>query len=117
MPINILHLFQNKELENFCLEVLNDNDLNEFTPGQFPHAQLVLTDTGITVGRIPGFVPVLLLIDEDKPYPDSFYTRIIDEDLTGDDLHDEIEHSAYQADVGKSINLHEAEPLNTGKLD
>jgi len=117
MDINILHLFRDEALQGICQDVLANEDLAPFDAGRFPNADLVLTDSGLTSGSIPGFVPVLLMAADDEPYPESFYTRVIDKDLSENDLQDEINHSAKEAAVAREVGLHEAVILQTDRLN
>ncbi len=116
MDMRILNLFQNKQLEEFCQGALSGYNPEPFEYEHFQHADLVLTDTGIRAGRIPGFVPVLLMISDEKPYPDAFYSRVVDEDLPEDDLREEIEHSLRQAAIGRNSGLNEKKILDSDKL-
>ena len=115
--MRILNLFQNKQLEEFCQGALSDYNVEAFENEHFQDSDLVLTDSGIRSGKIPGFVPVLLVISDEKPHPDAYYTRVVDEDLPEDHLREEVEHSSGQASIGRDMGLAEVQILNSEKLN
>ncbi len=114
----ILHYFNDDELLAFCKESLEDAAMEPFSQEEFKNADIVLSDAGIPRDlQLPGFVPVVLFIDDETPFPDTYYSRELDPALTPKQLTDELEVIIPIAGYARSMGLPDLKILNTEILE
>ena len=114
----ILCHFKDDSLAEFCMEALTGHRVTEFSPNLFPEADVVLTDSGIKEnGIIPGYVPVVLFISDEDPFPESYYTRECDSLVTRDQFISEVQYVSGIAALGREAGLQDKRILNTDILE
>ncbi|MCA6073712.1 Hpt domain-containing protein [Fulvivirga sedimenti] len=114
----LLYHFENDELRTFCEEALGASNLEAYDPGSLKTADVVLSDLGLHKEvTLPGYVPVVLFIDDETPFPPTYYTREIDPAITVDQLNEEIESVISMAGIGRSIGLSDLHILNMDILE
>jgi HPt (histidine-containing phosphotransfer) domain-containing protein len=118
-PQNILvKLSKHPEIRDTLQAALSDAVLNNYDPLLVNDATALVTDTGIENGEeIPGFIPVVVIHDEDDERILNFYTHELSPDERPDTFQTEFRRFSEIADISHSLLLKTYPILNYEKLD
>lgn len=114
----LVRLTKNPGIRDKLQEVLSGATLNTYDPLLVSDAMALVTDTGIENGEeIPGFIPVVVIHDEEDERILSFYTHELSPDERPDTFRNEFRRYSEIADISRSLLLKSYPILNYEKLD